>query len=203
MTRHTAYDFNATELQETMRKMQDVERPVLVNLWAPPGVGKSSNMAAIFNILKFKGLRAEMSTEVAKQFTYENNRMALTDPFYVAASQEYRNFMLKGQVDYIVTDSPPGMSLLYCLPKDREPLFEMVRHVRQRYANIDIRLLRDPAREYQVYGRNHTEAQSRALEGDLDAILGRLTNNAYHRLADHTASAEIVRWVEQEVVRHG
>jgi hypothetical protein len=193
--------FLANELQDTMREMQRTHQPCVVRLWAPPGVGKSTNMAAIFNILKFKGLRAEMSPEVAKKHTYENNRMALTDPFYVAACQEYQNFMLRGQVDYIITDSPPELALLYCLDHDAPEMFSMVRHFRQRYRNIDVRLTRDPSRAFQVYGRNHTELQSKALENKLDGLLAQFTNRALVRLADNTAAADIVAWVERELIR--
>lgn len=193
-------DFQATELQQRMEYAQANNPTVLINLWAPPGVGKSTTMAAIFNVLKHRGRRAEMAPEVAKLHTYENNRMALTDPFYAAACQEYRCHMLRGQVDYIVTDSPPALACIYCRKEDMEAVFEMARHCRRRYINVDVRLTRDPTRTFQTYGRNHTEEQSRALEGRLDRLLSRLTNDEYRTIADRAAPEEIIRFCDEEVL---
>lgn len=193
-------EFHVRSMDEHLQAVKDAHKPVLINLWAPPGVGKSCNMAAIFNILKYKGLRAEMSPEVAKRHTYENNRMALQDAFYVAGCQEYQNFLLIGSVDFIVTDCPPGLGLLYCMERDISALFGGVMHCRQRYVNVDIRLHRDPNRLFQTYGRNHSEQQSKALEWKLDGILSQLSNNVIHKMADNTSAAEIVSFVEKEVV---
>lgn len=192
-------EFHAKAQDAHLREVKKAHRPILINLWAPPGVGKSSNMAAIFNILKFKGLRVEMSPEVAKRHTYENNRMAMSDQFYVTACQEYLNFLLVGSVDFIVTDSPPGLGLLFCQQEDWAALYNLCQHYRRRYVNVDIRLVRDTSRTFQTYGRNHTEVESKAMDLTLDDLLARFTNQAVHRLADNSAAADIVAFVEREV----
>jgi hypothetical protein len=180
--------------------MTNMRKPLMVSLWAPPGVGKSTTAALVFNVLKNRGHRAELVLEFAKDITYEQNWKAFQDSFYVTANQERRNSRLVGEVDIIVTDSPPGLGLLYCQPSETDILRDMVLHYRQRYENMDWLLIRDPDRPYQRYGRTQTLEQSIALEGDLVRHMKRICDKGYHTTsADRFGGVYIADAVERRL----
>jgi hypothetical protein len=176
-------------------------KPVCINLWAPPGVGKSTTMTGLFTSMKHRGYRVEMAPEFAKQLSYENNRVALDDPFYVMANQEYRLSQLRGKVDYIITDSPPGISEAYCSQEDSVEVSCLAEHFRYRYVNLDVRLLRSPEHPHQTYGRHHTEQQSVALEATITRIM--MSHAEIEPLAiivGIEAVPRIIHWVEQQKI---
>lgn len=120
--------------------------------------------AMIFNVLKREGVRAELVTEFAKDITYERNWAAFEDQFFISANQERRSSRLIGQVDVIVTDSPPGLGMVYAKPEDAALMRALVMHWRGRYDNMDFHLLRDPEKAYQQFGRAQTEEESKSLD---------------------------------------
>lgn len=166
-------------------------KPIMLSLWAPPGVGKSTTAAMVFNVLKVKGYKAELVMEFAKDITYEKNWKALEDQFFVGANQERRNSRLIGEVDIIVTDSPPGLGLLYCPARDKEIMRDLVLHWRTRYNNVDWYLTSDPDRKYQTFGRTQTEEESAALGPALLYEMSRLGVTHHVTRADALAGTYI------------
>jgi hypothetical protein len=174
-----------------------MDKPIMVNLWAAPGVGKSSMAAMVFNVLKREGVRAELVTEFAKDLTYEKNWAAFQDQFYVSAMQERRASRLIGQVDVIITDSPPGLGMVYASVADAPLLRNLVMYWRNRYTNVDFLLKRDPNKAYQTFGRSQTEQESKDLDHVVEAEMLRIVTN-YHtiqvgRLAGITVAEEVIR----------
>lgn len=128
--------------------------PRVVNLWAGPGVGKSTTAAGLFNLMKGQRYKVELVTEVAKLFTYERNTMAVTRGTYVLALQAYRLHMLKGQVDWIITDCGLGIELAYTPPEEHNILLAVAAHERAGFINHDVYLTRSLVTPYQSYGRS-------------------------------------------------
>jgi len=85
----------------------------VINLFGGPGAGKSTTAAGVFWLLKNRGLRVELVTEYAKALAWARRGDELTDQFYIYAKQHHRQHVLKGQVDFCVTDSPLLLPLLY------------------------------------------------------------------------------------------
>lgn len=167
-------------------------KPIMVNLWAPPGVGKSTTAAMVFNVLKHKGYRTELSLEFAKDVTYEENWASFKDQFYITTMQERRNSRLIGKVDIIVTDSPPGLGLVYAPEGDRSLLWHLVMHWRQRYHNVDWMLTRDPDRPYQTYGRTQTQEESEGLLPEVSRAMQSVCGKVYSTTrADNLAAVYI------------
>mgnify|MGYP000350742020 CR=1 FL=1 len=130
--------------------------PIMVNLWAGPGTGKSTTAAVVFHILKLANVRCELVTEFAKELTYLGRREELADQLWVSAAQEHRCRILVGKVDVIITDSPTGLGRAYVKKggyKERDLVTEMARFSRKFYTNLDFLLMRDPQRSLQAYGR--------------------------------------------------
>ncbi len=184
----------------------DHHAPKCINLWAGPGTGKSRTAAGVFTAMKSMGLRVELVTEKAKFYTYEGNVRRLKDQFLLMCQQEYCQRIVRDQVDWIVTDSPPGMGIAYARRLDRKVLHSMQEHFRNRYANFDILLLRDDTRPYQTYGRFQTEAEARDLDINIAGIWAECTVHMschdYHRLvADDLVIDTIIEKVVEPHVR--
>ena len=82
-----------------------MNKPIVINLFGPPGSGKSTGAAEVFAALKKLGINAELVTEFAKDKTWEHNATALGCQEYVFGKQSYRLARCRNEVDVIVTDS--------------------------------------------------------------------------------------------------
>lgn len=141
---------------------------IVVNLYGGPGTGKSTTAAAIFSMLKQRGINAEYVPEFAKDLTWHGRQETLRDQIYVLGKQQHKLFMLKDQVDVIVTDSPVLLTLHY--GKGGFPsLLALAVDVYNSYTNHDIFLVRSKA--YNPKGRNQTEEEAREIDRDILEIL--------------------------------
>jgi len=135
----------------------------VISLFAGPGAGKSTTAAALFNLMKRERYAVELVTEVAKDLTYERN-VRLGDQLFVLVEQNWRLQRLEGQgVEWVVTDSPIPLSLIYAKPGDADWLEEIVDVLWDRYDNYPVRLQRTN-KAYQTYGRSQTLDEARALD---------------------------------------
>lgn len=82
-----------------------------VNLFAGPGSGKSTLCAGLFTLLKLQGVSCEMAREWVKEEVWAGR--ALPNQMTCWGHQCRREDDLMGEVDVIVTDSPPALSLVY------------------------------------------------------------------------------------------
>lgn len=148
------------------------KKPIVVNLFGGPGVGKSTGAAYVFSILKMKGINCELVPEFAKDKTWEHNTLALSNQAYVFGKQCYRISRCASQVDVIVTDSPLLLSVIY--NNDLGETFnKMVLEVFNSYNNLNFMLQR--TKPYNPIGRSQTEEESDQLSYDIQSIL--LENN--------------------------
>ena len=85
----------------------------VINLYCGPGGGKSTGAAKLFAHLKQQDKNVELVTEFAKQLTWQNRQVDLSNQIYVFAKQHSKLFHLEDEVDVVVTDSPLLLSLIY------------------------------------------------------------------------------------------
>lgn len=133
----------------------------VINLFAGPGTGKSTNAAYIFAKLKEAGINCEYVQEYAKDKTWEEHTKALSCQPYVTGKQFWRLFKLRDQVQLVVTDSPMILGTMYqgwgCSP-DWE---KGVVHQFKMFDNINIFLVRNTDKHpYNPKGRNQSEDQA-------------------------------------------
>lgn len=136
----------------------------IVNLFAGPGAGKSTTAAGLFHVMKMRGESVELVTEFAKDLTYEKHTLGLGNQVTILGEQFNRLWRLQGQVEWVITDSPLPLGLLYAVgPFKRAWFAAAVLGAFETFDNRNFFIKRKKA--YVVEGRNQTEAE--AVEVDL------------------------------------
>lgn len=85
----------------------------IINLFGGPGIGKSSIAAGLTYKLKKKHISCDNPYEFPKLLAWDNNGEAVKDQLYVLANQHRGITKSWGKVDYIISDSPILLSLIY------------------------------------------------------------------------------------------
>jgi adenylate kinase family enzyme len=137
----------------------------VINLWAGPGSGKSTLAAGLFYRLKAMHLEVELTSEFAKDLVYAKRHNDMNDQVYIFGKQQYRVQRLARDCDYIITDSPVLMGLVYA-PDYPKCFRDTVAWAYDRNENINILVKRASA--YNPNGRNQTEAE--AIEKDAEIV---------------------------------
>lgn len=140
-----------------------MKKPIVVNLFAGPGAGKSTAAAYIFSQLKMKGVNCELITEFAKDKTWEKNYSALRCQEYVFGKQSYKMDRCRDQVDVIITDSPLPLGIFY----NQNPVLgrhyeSLVMDVFNTYDNLNFFINRK--KPYNPIGRNQTEEEAKEID---------------------------------------
>ena len=143
----------------------------VINLYSGPGTGKSTMCAALFAELKFRDIDCEMATEYAKDVVWEKSFKKLECQPYIFGKQLHRLSRLNRQVDYIITDSPLLLSLVYDKDKSQEFINYALKEY-NKFDNINIFLIRQ--RKYNPNGRMQTEAEARIKDKEIRTLLDTL-----------------------------
>jgi len=139
--------------------------------------------------LKKKGLKVELAFEWIKLKLYEGTPYPFVDQVYTFGKQFKQINQLKDKVDYIVTDSPILLSLMYGKSEGKEFL-SFVRHCYFKFDNVDFVLERDHA--YQSYGRNQNEEESNVMQKEIIKVL-RDTGVQYSLIKSSNAVNDIMK----------
>ena len=133
----------------------------VINLYGGPGTGKSTLAAKVFAHLKDRKISCELVQEFAKELVWEEDWDSLACQAYVTRVQHSRVKRLYGKVDYIISDSPISLGLIYgkdLLDAEEEVIID--RH--KEFNNIKVFLTRH--KDYDPEGRMQTYEE--ALECD-------------------------------------
>lgn len=164
----------------------------VINLFAGPGAGKSTTAAGLFYLMKLKGLNVELVTEYAKDIVYEEHLSRLEDQMYIFAKQQRRISRLKDKVDYIITDSPLPLSILY--NKNLSENFnKVVMESFNSYENINVFIGR--VKEYKEVSRTQTENQAKELDTELQILLKKLKISYFIIDGDKDASGFLLNYI--------
>ena len=164
----------------------------IINFYAGPGVGKSSISAGLFYRMKLLEYKVELVQEYAKDMTYENRSNILEDQLYVFTKQARRLERLKGHVDYVITDSPLLLSIIYNTKS--QILNELIEETFNSYANINFLLKR--TKKYQTYGRSQTEEEAKEIDLKIAKMLIEKRYWYYNIDADETAIDKILEYLK-------
>lgn len=164
----------------------------IINFYAGPGVGKSSISAGLFYRMKLLEYKVELVQEYAKDMTYENRSNILEDQLYVFTKQARTLERLKGHVDYVITDSPLLLSIIYNTKS--QILNELIEETFNSYANINFLLKR--TKKYQTYGRSQTEEEAKEIDLKIAKMLIEKRYWYYNIDADETAIDKILEYLK-------
>jgi len=141
--------FNPHFLQQTGKQQMKV-----LNIFGGPGTGKSTTAAGLFYHMKSVGIECELIQEYAKDLTWERRYNILEDQIYVFAKQQRRIARLvEHNLDWVITDSPIPLGLVYVKPNTLGDNFSnLVMEVFNRYENYNFLLSRNV--QYNPVGRN-------------------------------------------------
>lgn len=142
-----------------------------INLYAGPGVGKSTLAAGIFYKLKTKDIKIEILTEVAKCWAYEGRQIKLSsDQLMMFCKQKRKEELyLNNGSDLIVTDSPILLSSVYArllgVTDDIEAMLISESAFEKKFPSLNIFLVKNRVKEeYQNEGRYQTFEEAVALD---------------------------------------
>ncbi|GBG55170.1 hypothetical protein SPFL3102_03568 [Sporomusaceae bacterium FL31] len=136
------------------------KKPLVINLFAGPGSGKSTISCEVFAALKWEGLEVELSREFAKDEVWAGNAKSFGNQLYLSGIQSHRQEVLRDEVDIIVTDSPVILGCLYgASPELQKALLAEF----DTYTNLNFFLER--TKPYNPKGRNQTAEE--AIEIDV------------------------------------
>ena len=97
-----------------------MKNTILINIYGGPGAGKSTTAAGVFYELKKNGYDCGLVTEMATELVYDEAFNVMNDQIYLFGEQWHRTFRMLGKVDFIVTDSPLLMNIVYNRFKDED-----------------------------------------------------------------------------------
>ena len=146
----------------------------VINLAGQPSAGKSTTAAGLFYLMKHAGLNVELIDEYAKQMTWEKRFGTLADQLYILAKQNRKLERLRGQVDYVISDSPLFLGRIYNQSNKLPSLNSFIMEVFNSYDNLNFII--QPHKPYRTVGRNQTEGlliqlgvPYQTIKGDKDA----------------------------------
>jgi nicotinamide riboside kinase len=172
----------------------------VINLFAGPSSGKSTTAAGLFHLMKLAGLEVELAMEYAKDLVWANRQDDFKYQYYVTAKQAYRIERLIGKVDYIITDSPILLGVIYA-PKDYFPNYKpFLWDLHNSHDSINLFINR--VKPYNPNGRNQTEEGAKILNGQIRDIFD-LLENTYEVNGDSDAPDKILSIIKNDFISKG
>lgn len=149
-------------------------RPLIVNLFGGPGSGKSTTAAGVYYHLKMLHMNVELSTEFAKELSWEDRNIALDDQPFILGEQHHRLHRLDGKVDAIITDCPIPMGTAYL--KDNAASYgeifkDFTVELFNSMDNINFFLQRGNSGNYRNEGRTQTLEESVVKDCAIEGLL--------------------------------
>lgn len=143
-------------------------KTTVINLFGGPGCGKSTIAAELFATLKKQGYEVELVTEYAKDKVWEESYKTLENQIYVFSKQLHRMWRLKDKVQFIITDSPLLLSIIYDKDKN-EDLKNLIITKFNSFDNINVVINRSTV--YNQNGRYQNEEQANAIDKEIKELL--------------------------------
>jgi len=153
-------------------------KTIVINIYGGPGTGKSVTAAMLYSVLATSSRYGvvEHVTEYAKQLVWRIKRnpeiiKKLKDQEHVSNEQTERVVSVCGQADFIITDSPIRMGLVYQLYNNKDKKEEQYNKIEnmmitaeKEYEEVNIFLRRSTNEKFQKEGRIHSEEESLDLD---------------------------------------
>lgn len=142
----------------------------VVCLWGGPGSGKSTTAAALFAMLKQKGVSCELVREYVKDWAWRQRKIDPLDQWYFLGKQLHKESSLYGKVDVLVTDSPWMIQPFYSNYYGKNAYIltaarQIWPHIREVHPTVSaVHYFVRRTKPYDTGGRYETEEQACALD---------------------------------------
>lgn len=167
----------------------------VINLFGEPSCGKSTTASGLFFLMKRAGYNVELVNEYAKQLVWQERHKTFSDQLYITAKQNHRLEVLRGKVDYVISDSPLLLGTIYKVD-DYLPSFEnLLKELFNTYDNTNILLTR--AKPYNPIGRNETEEQAQKVRIRIEKMLYDLNIKYTLCSGDGDAPSNILKMIDK------
>lgn len=150
-------------------------KTIVVNMFAGPGAGKTTCAWQVASELKKRGYITEYVPEYAKELVWDKNFDQLDGTLdhqkQLLEVQAHRLERLKGQVDFIVTDSPLMLNAIYLTgsPEEMKRYTDQVYRRFAAYDNFSVFIQR--GKSFEQAGRIHDLEQSRKIDQQIKDLL--------------------------------
>lgn len=149
---------------------------VIINFFGGPGIGKSTQSAGLYTIMKKHHYDVELTYEFPKIVAWEENFSAVKDQFYITANQHRNISRLYGKVKYIIVDSPIILGMVYKNRYNNQPEYpsmfydetfgDFILTLFKKYNSLNILLKRDDT-TYDENGRFQNLQESKEIDEDV------------------------------------
>lgn len=175
-----------------LEELSQSKLPIVINGYGGPGAGKSTACLEITAALKKEGYNAEYVQEYAKELVYEKDMEMLDGSpehqYEILKEQTRRMDRLYDQVDFIVSDSPVMLNIIY--NKQLTPEYEsLVNELQGEYINYSFFMERD-ASNFEEEGRIHNLTESIEKDNEIKDMLQK--NEIKYKTYNHENVNEIV-----------
>lgn len=148
----------------------------IINFFGGPCIGKSTQSAELFTLMKKSHMDVELTFEYPKIVAWEENYSSIKDQFFITANQHRNISRLYGKVEYIIVDSPIILGLVYKDKYDSEPSYpanfyddsfdNFILNLFKKYNSLNIFLGRNDG-VYDTNGRFQTLEESKMIDDDI------------------------------------
>jgi predicted ATPase len=175
--------------------------PLVINLFAGPGAGKSTLAAGLFFKLKMAGVNCELVTEYAKDITWAGaNQHTFDDQIFIFGKQHHRQHRLLNGVDVMITDSPLMLSAHYANFKSSNLKSTFATLVYQAFSQFNnINFFVERAKAYNPKGRSQTYEEAQEIDLSVQRILNFYGVPFYPVIGDEVGLQEIFDVVSKEL----
>jgi hypothetical protein len=146
-----------------------------INMFAGPGVGKSTAAAWLFARLSVAGIRSDLVQERVKEWAYEGRKVAGFDQLWLFAEQLRREeLLLRCGVQVVVTDSPIRLSVVYSRVYGLQyghKLSDLADMFDEEYEPLNVILKRPATETYDQAGRYETLEQAVRVDDVVRAVV--------------------------------
>jgi hypothetical protein len=158
-------------------RVLEPKRLKVINLFGPPGVGKSATRAGVFWLMKSQHRSIEEVTEFAKYLVLTDQVWRLRDEqVFCLAEQTHRQLILRGQYDYAITDSPLVLQPFYANAAQRPALLALALQSHHEFDNTNFYLSRNfTDAAFETNGRRHNQVEAERIDGEIRDYLQALS----------------------------
>jgi len=170
----------------------------VICLYGGPGSGKSTTAAHLFALLKQEGKNAELVTEYVKNWVWEDRKILKGDQYYLFAKQSRSERLKYKEVDFIVTDAPVDLSVIY------ERKFEPKPHICELLVKKHLDIAKDMGvkhhniflkriKKYNQKGRYQSEDEAKIIDQEIKEYLLEFYGGFIEIIGDNNAAENIIK----------